>query len=90
MLCYYLAIRCLLEAREFTEALQVLTDVEQEGSLFSNTYTSFDSSIPVGCDDVTPNVSHMSWIPSFMVLLYRICITLLYTELCKVEMKVIF
>jgi hypothetical protein len=57
MLCYYLAVRCLLEAREFTEALQVLTDVEQEGTLFANTCSSFDSSISMGSDDVTPNVS---------------------------------
>ena len=60
MLCYYLAVRCLLEAREFTEALQVLTDVEQEGTLFSNTCSSFDSSISMGCDDITHNVSHTS------------------------------
>jgi len=57
MLCYYLAVRCLLEAREFTEALQVLTDVEQEGTLFSNTCNSFDSSISMGCDDIMPNLT---------------------------------
>jgi hypothetical protein len=59
MLCHYLAVRCLLEARELTEALQVLTDVEQEGILFPNTCTSFDSTVPACVDDVTPNVSQV-------------------------------
>ncbi|KAJ4431999.1 hypothetical protein ANN_20613 [Periplaneta americana] len=57
MLCHYLAVRCLLEARELSEALQVLTDVEQEGSLFPNTCTSFDSSTPMSLDDTTPNLT---------------------------------
>jgi hypothetical protein len=73
MLCHYLAVRCLLEARELSEALQVLTDVEQEGILFPNTCTSFDSTVPAGFDDITditPNVSHFIWMSAFMEFLY--------------------
>ncbi|XP_021915028.1 cell division cycle protein 16 homolog [Zootermopsis nevadensis] len=57
MLCHYLAVRCLLEARELPEALQVLTDVEQKGNLFPNMCTSFESTVPVGFDDTTTNLT---------------------------------
>jgi hypothetical protein len=62
MLCHYLAVRCLLEARELSEALQVLTDAEKEGVLFSSVCSSFDPNAPAGFDDITPNVSHVNWI----------------------------
>jgi hypothetical protein len=70
MLCYYLAVRCLLEARELSEALQVMTDVEQGGILFPNTGNSSDSTLPVGFDDVAPNVSHIIWMSAFLEFLY--------------------
>jgi hypothetical protein len=62
MLCHYLAVRCLLEARELEEALQVLTDAENEGVLFPSVCTSFDPNVPAGFDDITPNVSYVIWI----------------------------
>lgn len=65
MLCHYLAVRSLLEARELSEALQVLTDAETEGVLFPNMCTSFDSNVPAGFDDITPNVSHVIWILTY-------------------------
>lgn len=70
MLCHYLAVRCLLEARELPEALQVLTDVEQKGNLFPNMCTSFESTVPVGFDDTTTNVSHVIWMSTLMEFLY--------------------
>ncbi|XP_023724063.1 cell division cycle protein 16 homolog isoform X2 [Cryptotermes secundus] len=57
VLCHYLAVRCLLEARELSEALEVLTDAEKEGVLFPNMCTSFDSNVPAGFDDITPNLT---------------------------------
>lgn len=65
MLCHYLAVRSLLEARELPEALQVLTDAEKEGVLFPNMCTSFDSNVPAGFDDITPNVSRVSSVPTY-------------------------
>lgn len=79
MLCHYLAVRCLLEARELSEALEVLTDAEKEGVLFPNMCASFDSNVPAGFDDITPNVSHVSWIPTH----HGIHDTVLYVELHK-------
>ncbi|PSN43921.1 Cell division cycle protein 16 [Blattella germanica] len=56
MLCHYLAVRCLLEARELTEALQVLNDGEQEGILFPNSCQSFESNTNMGHDEM-PNLT---------------------------------
>lgn len=42
IMCHYLAVRCLLEAKEFTEALQVIVEMEmcsnisQSGISFNN------------------------------------------------------
>jgi hypothetical protein len=75
-MCHYLAVRCLLEARELSEALQVLTDGEREGILFPNMCTSFDSSVPPGFDEVTPNVSQSH----FGSLITELMRHLLYVE----------
>ncbi|KAJ9575801.1 hypothetical protein L9F63_007342 [Diploptera punctata] len=52
ILCHYLAVRCLLEARELTEALQVLTNGEQEGILFRNCHN-----LDISTTDDMPNLT---------------------------------
>jgi hypothetical protein len=68
----------------------VLTDVEQEGNLFSNTCSSFDSSISMGCDDVTPNVSHYELNSFFYGVAVHMCVTLFYgvtvQNLCNIAL----
>jgi hypothetical protein len=80
MLCHYLAVRCLLEARELSEALQVLTDAERDGVLYPNTCTSFNSTTPAGFDEVTPNVSLVN-----LILTYGIRKMLLYVDLHNLQ-----
>ncbi|XP_066994017.2 cell division cycle protein 16 homolog isoform X2 [Anabrus simplex] len=47
LLCHYLTVRCLLEARELSEALQVLITAEQEGTfLYSSGIDDLNTDTP--------------------------------------------
>lgn len=55
-MCHYLVVRCLLEAKELTEAVQVINEFEALTNINNQTETSFDDH-SVLMDDTPKNVS---------------------------------
>ncbi|GLG97739.1 Cell division cycle protein 16, partial [Gryllus bimaculatus] len=58
LLCLYLVVRCLLEAREPTDALQILSEVEQEGN-FNLTTNMITDSTTVNHSLLDNNLNHL-------------------------------
>lgn len=54
-MCHYLVVRCLLEAKELTEAVQVINEFEALTNINNQTETSFDDHSLV-IDDTPKNV----------------------------------